>query len=171
MLIVCEHLLSCNPRWATATSKRPAPPQPLLIIAALPLLMNKNSSEQGRLVWTGCRFAALPEKCNSNDSAQTAKLVVSLDWVKRFHNTIIFGTYHTILAQRILGIQQNQCLAVFQRRRLCDDVFNTLADEFWRFRGCLRHSPKGKKPNNWLQETWWYIRLSQSVFVILTMNF
>ena len=21
----------------------------------------------------------------------------------------------------------------------------------WRFRGCLRHSPKGKKPNNWLQ--------------------
>jgi len=40
----------------------------------------------------------------------------------------------------------------------------------WRFRGCLRHSPKGKKPNNWLQETWWYIRLSQSIFVILTMN-
>ena len=34
----------------------------------------------------------------------------------------------------------------------------------WRFRGCLRHSPKGKKPNNWLQKTCWYIRLSQSVF-------
>ena len=29
----------------------------------------------------------------------------------------------------------------------------------WRFRGCLRHSPKGKKPNNWLQETWCYVRL------------
>ena len=41
----------------------------------------------------------------------------------------------------------------------------------WRFWGCLRHSPKGKKPNNRLQETWWYVRLSQSVFVILTMNF
>ena len=40
-----------------------------------------------------------------------------------------------------------------------------------RFRGCLWHSPKGKKPNNWLQETWWYIRLSQSVFVTLTMYF
>jgi len=40
----------------------------------------------------------------------------------------------------------------------------------WRFRGCLRHTSKGKKPNNWLQETWWYIRPSQSVFVILTMN-
>jgi len=40
----------------------------------------------------------------------------------------------------------------------------------WRFRGCLRHSPKGKKPNSWLQETCWYIRLSQSIFVILTMN-
>ena len=95
--------------------------------------MNKNSSEQGRLVWTGCRSAALPEKCNSNDSAQKAKLVLSLDWAKRFHNTIIFGTYHTILAQRIRGIQQNQCLAVFQRRRLCDDVFNTLAEEFGDF--------------------------------------
>jgi len=23
----------------------------------------------------------------------------------------------------------------------------------WRFRDCLRHSPKGKKPRNWLQET------------------
>jgi len=41
----------------------------------------------------------------------------------------------------------------------------------WRFRDCLRHSPKGKKPNNCLQKTWWYIRLSQSVFYILTMNF
>jgi len=41
----------------------------------------------------------------------------------------------------------------------------------WRFRDCLRHSPKGKKPYNWLQETWWHIRLSQSVFVILTINF
>ena len=40
----------------------------------------------------------------------------------------------------------------------------------WRFRGYLRHSPKGNKPNNWLQETWWCIRLSQSIFVILTMN-
>ena len=39
------------------------------------------------------------------------------------------------------------------------------------FRGCLRHSPKGEKPNNWLQKTWWYIRLSQSVLDILTMNF
>ena len=41
----------------------------------------------------------------------------------------------------------------------------------WRFRGCLWHSPKGQKPNNWLQKTWWYIRLSQSAFDILTMNF
>jgi len=41
----------------------------------------------------------------------------------------------------------------------------------WWFRGCLRHSPKGKKPSNWLQETWWYIRLSQSVFVIFDDEF
>jgi len=48
--------------------------------------------------------------------------------------------------------------------------FQHTCRRIWRFRGCLRHSPKGKKPNNWLQEAWWYIRLSQSVLVILTMN-
>ena len=32
-----------------------------------------------------------------------------------------------------VGIQQNQCFALFQRRRLCDDVFSTLADEFGEF--------------------------------------
>jgi len=37
------------------------------------------------------------------------------------------------LAQRFLGIKQNQCFAVFQRLRLCDDVFSTLTDEFGDF--------------------------------------
>jgi len=37
------------------------------------------------------------------------------------------------LAQRFLGIQQNQCFPVFQPRRLCNDVFSTLADEFGDF--------------------------------------
>ena len=64
---------------------------------------------------------------------QTAKLALSLDLVAKFHNTIIFGTSDTILAQRFLGIQQNQCFALFQRRRLFDDVFSTLADEFGDF--------------------------------------
>jgi len=54
--------------------------------------------------------------------------------VAKFHNTIIFGTSDAILAQRFLGIQQNQCFALFQRRRLCDDVFSTLTDEFGDFR-------------------------------------
>ena len=36
-----------------------------------------------------------------------AKLALSLDLVAKFHNTIIFGTSDTILAQRFLGIQQN----------------------------------------------------------------
>ena len=35
----------------------------------------------------------------------------------------------------------------------------------WRFRGCLRHNPNGKKLSSWLQKNW-YIRLLQSVFVI-----
>ena len=124
---------------------------------------------------------------------------LSLDFVTKFHNTIISGTSDTILAQRFLmlqplwwccvdcvihherhvreeqkymyvartsnnrvissgdlyccllprcevlrtcrsgfpiatlRIQQNQCFALFQRRRLCDDVFSTLADEFGNF--------------------------------------
>jgi len=45
----------------------------------------------------------------------------------------MFGTCDTIFAQRFLGIQQNQCFTLFQRRRLCDDVFSTLADEFGDF--------------------------------------
>jgi len=64
---------------------------------------------------------------------QTAKLDLSLDLVAKFHNTIIFGTSDTILVQRFLGIQQNQCFALFQRRRLCDVVCSTLADEFGGF--------------------------------------
>ena len=64
---------------------------------------------------------------------QTAKLALSLDLVAKFHNTIIFGTSDTIFAQRFLGIQQNQCFAVFQRRHLYDDVFSILADEFGDF--------------------------------------
>jgi len=46
---------------------------------------------------------------------------------------VIFSTSDIILAQCFLGIQQNQCFALFQRRRLCDDVFSTLADEFGDF--------------------------------------
>ena len=33
-----------------------------------------------------------------------------------------------------VGIQQNQCFAVFQSHRLCDGVFSKLADEFGDFR-------------------------------------
>jgi len=56
-----------------------------------------------------------------------------LDLVTKFHNTIIFGTPDTILAQSFLGIQRNQRFARFQRRRLCDDVFCALADELGDF--------------------------------------
>jgi len=56
-----------------------------------------------------------------------------LHLVTKFHNTIIFGPSDTILGQRFLGIQQNQCFALFQRRRLCDEVISTLADEFGNF--------------------------------------
>jgi len=66
------------------------------------------TSQQGRLVWTGCRAAALPAKCKAKDSAKLA----FLDLVTKFHNIIIFSTSDTILAQRFLEIQQNQCFAL-----------------------------------------------------------
>jgi len=66
-------------------------------------------------------------------------------------------------------MQQNQCLALFQRRRSCDDVFSTLADEFGDFGAIFVTALK--KPSNWLQKTWRYIRLSQSVFVIFDDEF
>jgi len=72
----------------------------------------------------GCRAAALPEKCEAKSSAKRP----NENLLRKFHNTIIFRTSDTIFAQRFLGIQQNQCFAVFQRRRLCHDVFSTLAD-------------------------------------------
>jgi len=94
-----------------------------------------------------------------------------LDIFTKIHNTIIFGTSDTIFAQRFLGIQQNQCFAVFQRRRLCDDVFSTLADEFGDLGAVFGTALKERNQTIGYKKTWWYIRLSQSVFDILTMNF
>jgi len=53
--------------------------------------------------------------------------------LRKFHNTIIFGTSDTISAQRFLGIQQKQCFAACQRHHLGDEVFSTIANEFGDF--------------------------------------
>ena len=81
-----------------------------------------------------------------------------------------FRYFRHQFTQRFLRIQQNQCFRSFPTTLLMRWRFQHTCRWIWRFRGCLRHSPKGKKPNNWLQETWWYICFSQSVFVILTLN-
>jgi len=52
------------------------------------------------------------------------------------------------LGQRFLGIQQNQCFARFQRRRLCDDVFSTLADELGDFGAVFGTALKERKQTN-----------------------
>jgi len=41
-------------------------------------------------------------------------------------------------------MQQNQCFAVFQPRRLCDDVFSTLTDEFGDFGAVFSTALKGR---------------------------
>jgi len=84
------------------------------------------------------RAAAFPEKCKAKDCA---KFSLSLDLVTKFHNTIIFSTSDTILAHRFLEIQKNQYFALFQRSRLCNDVFSTLTDEFGGFGAVFKYSP------------------------------
>ena len=67
------------------------------------------------------------QKILSNGRTRLKVHTWSLDLVMKLHNTIIFGTSDTILAQRVPGIQQNQCFALFQQRHLWDDVFSTHA--------------------------------------------
>jgi len=71
----------------------------------------------------------------------------------------------TIFAQRFLGIQQNQCFSVFQRHHLCNDVSSTLADEFGDFGAVFGAALKERNQTIGYKKTWWYIRLSQSVFI------
>ena len=118
--------------------------------------ISRGGSSRGAAVFT--------KKCKVKDPA---KFAWSLDLVTKFHNTIIFSTSDSILGQRFFGIQQNNVSLLSS-----DAAYGmTFSAHIWRFRGCLRHSPKRKKPSNWLQKIWWYIRLLQGVFVILTMTF
>jgi len=68
-----------------------------------------------------------------------AKLALSLDLVTQ-HNHFRYFRHH--LGSTFPRIQQNQCLALFQRHHLCDDVFSTLADEFGDFRAVIRTALK-----------------------------
>ena len=116
---------------------------------------------QGRLVETGCRAATLPEKCKAKDSA---KLAFSLDLVTKIsqHNHFRYFRHHFCSTfPRNPTKPMFRCFPTTPHMRW---RFQHTCRWIWRFRGCLRHSPKGKKPNNWLQKTCWYIRLSQSVF-------
>jgi len=103
---------------------------------------------------------------------QTAKLASSLDLVTKIsqHNHFpYFRTSDTILAQHFLGIQQNQCFAVFRRRSLCDDVFGTLADEYGDFRAVIsialkeRYQTIGYKKHGG-------ISAYRKAFLLFTMN-
>jgi len=110
----------------------------------------------------------LPENCKANNSA---KFALSLDLVTKFHNTIIFSTSNATLAQRFLGIQRNQRCALFQRRRLCNDVFSTLADEFGGFGAVFETALKERKQEIGYKKHGGISAYRKGVFVILTMNF
>ena len=112
-----------------------------------------------------------PWKMCGKRFCQTAKLVLSLDLVTKIsqHNHFPYFRHH--FGSTFPRNPSKPIFRCFPTTRLMRWHFQDTCRWIWRFRSCLRHSPKGKKPNKWLQETWWYIRLSQSVFVILTMNF
>jgi len=124
------------------------------------------NSSQGRLA----RLDGL-QPSQGKRFRQTAKLALSLDLVTKIsqHNHFRYFRHHFCSA-----FPRNPTKPMFRcfpTTPLMRWRFQHTCRWIWRFRVCLRHSPKGKKPNNWLQKTWWCIRLSQSVFDILTMNF
>jgi len=109
------------------------------------------------------RAVALPEKSNAHDSP---KLVFSLDLVTKFNNNH-FRYFRHHFGSTFPRNPTKPMFHSFPTTPLMRWRFQHTCRWIWRFRGGLRHSPERKKPNNWLQETWWYIRLSQSVFVIM----
>ena len=123
---------------------------------------------QGRLVWRGCRAAAFPVRQKIPPNGQT-RLKSGFSCEISQHNH--FRYFRHYFGSTFPRNPTKPMFRSFRRTPLMRWRFQHTCRWIWRFRGCLRHSPKGNKPNNWLQETWWYIRLSQSVFVILTMNF
>jgi len=127
-----------------------------------------NPHDQGRLVKTGC---SPPWKMYRKRFRQTAEVALSLDLVTNIskHNHFPYFRHH--FGSTFPRNPTKPMFRCFPTTRLMRWRFQHTCRWIWRFRGCLRHSSKGKIPNNWLQETWWCIRLSQSVFVILTMNF
>ena len=124
---------------------------------------------------TGARLDGLPGcsppwKMCGKRFRQTAKLALSLDLVRKIsqHNHFRYFRHH--FCSTFPRNPTKPMFRCFPMTPLMRSRFQHTCRWIWRFRGCLRHSPKGKKPNTWLQKTW-YIRLSQSVFDILTMNF
>jgi len=140
----------------------------------LPLFHVSNGVRQGgagaaRL--DGLPGCSPPWKMWGKRFRQTAKLALSLDSVTKIsqHNHFRYFRHH--FGSTFSRNPTKPMFRCFPTTPLMRWRFQHTCRGIWRFRGCLRHSPKGKKPNNWLQKTWWYIRLSQCVFDILTMNF
>ena len=115
----------------------------------------------------GC---SLPWKYQGKRFCQTATLALSLDLGTKIsqHNHLRYFRHHFGSAfPRNPTKPMFRCLPTTPRMRW---RFQHTCQWIWRFRGCHPHSPEGKKPNNWLQKTRWYIHQSQSVFDLLMIN-
>ena len=62
-----------------------------------------------------------------------AKLALSLDFVTKISQHNHFRNFRHHFGSTLPRNKKKQCFAHFQRCRLCDDVFNILADEFGDF--------------------------------------
>ena len=80
------------------------------------------------------------------------KLALSLDLVTKIsqHNHFRYFRHH--FRSTFPRYPTKPMFRCFRTTPLMRWGFQHTCRWIWRFRGCLRHSPKGKKPNNWLQK-------------------
>ena len=105
------------------------------------------------------RRAALPEKCQAKDSAKRPNSP-KFGLVTKISQHNHFRYFRPHFGSTFPRNPTKPMFRSFPTTPLMRWRFQHTCRWIWRFRGCLRHSPKGKKPNNWLQ-----IRLSQSVLI------
>ena len=95
------------------------------------------------------RAAALPEKCKAKYSA---KLALSLDIVTKISQHNHFRHFRHHFGSTFPRNPTKPMFRCLPTTPLMRWRFQHTCRWIWRFRGCHPHSPKGKKPDNWLQK-------------------
>ena len=83
---------------------------------------------------------------------QAAKLALSLDLVTKISQHNHFRYFRHRFCSTFPRNPTKPMFRCFPTTPLMRWRFQHTCRWIWRFWGCLRHNPKGKKPNNWLQK-------------------